>query len=109
MITIDEVRKLALSFEEAIELPHFELTSFRVRKKIFLTLDEKQNRACLMFTPIEQSLFVDGDAVYPVPGGWGAKGATYIDLAKVRKSVFKDGLKTAYCLKAPKSLAEKYK
>ncbi len=33
MVTIDSLRKLALSFPEATEEPHFEKTSFRVKKK----------------------------------------------------------------------------
>lgn len=45
MVSIETFRKLALSFENAIEEPHFEKTSFRVNKKIFATFDEKNNRA----------------------------------------------------------------
>lgn len=45
MVTIDSFRKLALSFPEATEEPHFEKTSFRVKKKIFATFDEAKNRA----------------------------------------------------------------
>ena len=39
MVSIDTFRKLALSFDEAVEQPHFEKPSFRVNKKIFATLD----------------------------------------------------------------------
>jgi hypothetical protein len=35
MISIDALRSLALSFPEALEAPHFEHVSFRVKKKIF--------------------------------------------------------------------------
>jgi len=45
MVTIDSFRKLDLSFPEATEEPHFEKTSFRVKKKIFATFDEAKNRA----------------------------------------------------------------
>jgi hypothetical protein len=38
-----------------------------------------------------------GDQVfYPVPGSWGQKGATFVDLKRVRKDMFKDALKLAY-------------
>ena len=43
MITTDTVRQLALSFEETVELPHFDRASFRVNKKIFATMAEKEN------------------------------------------------------------------
>lgn len=98
MVTYADVRKLALSFENAEELPHFERTSFRVKKKIFATMSEKENRVCAMLSPVDQSAFCayDKTAVYPVPNAWGKKGATYIDLKKVKKSVLKDALTTAY-------------
>jgi hypothetical protein len=43
MITESFFRELALSFPEATEAPHFEKTSFRVKNKIFATLDLKKN------------------------------------------------------------------
>lgn len=42
MVSIETFRKLALSFENAAEEPHFEKTSFRVKKKIFATYDKKE-------------------------------------------------------------------
>ena len=36
-------RKLAMSFPDVTEEPHFENTSFRMSKKIFATFDEKNN------------------------------------------------------------------
>jgi len=110
MIDIATARKLALSFEGAIELPHFELTSFRINKKIFATLDIKKKRVCLLLSLIDQSVFCEFDKsiIYPVPNKWGKKGATYVELQKVRKDIFRDALSTAYCRVAPKKLAEQY-
>lgn len=103
------VRKIALSFDEVVELPHFELTSFRVRKKIFATLDSKNNRAVLMLPVVDQSVFsaFDKTIMYPVPNAWGKRGATKVELSKVRKGILKDALTVAYCHKAPKSLMGK--
>lgn len=36
-MTLDQVRKYALSLPDATEEPHFDRTSFRVRRKIFVT------------------------------------------------------------------------
>jgi predicted DNA-binding protein (MmcQ/YjbR family) len=47
IITPKIVRELALAFDEVEEKPHFDKTSFRVNKKIFATLNEKDNRATL--------------------------------------------------------------
>lgn len=98
MISIESFRKIALSFPEAIELPHFEITSFRVNKKIFATLDEEKNRACLMLSPVDQSVFsaYDNTVIFPVPNKWGLMGATFVELNKVKKNVLKDALIHAY-------------
>ena len=47
MKQIDYLRHIALSFPNTTELPHFEKTSFRVKNKIFVIYDEKNNRACV--------------------------------------------------------------
>ncbi|MBA3680710.1 MAG: MmcQ/YjbR family DNA-binding protein [Bacteroidetes bacterium] len=111
MVSIEIFKKLALSYDEAQELPHFEKTSFRVHKKIFATLDIEKKRACLKFTEIEQSVFgaFDKSIIYPVPGAWGKKGFTYVELKTVRKDMLKDALNVSYCNVAPKKLSEKYK
>lgn len=98
MIDVKTVRKLALALEGAEELPHFEKASFRVKKKIFATIDEKNNRACLCFSAVDQSVFCayDKTIIYPVPNAWGKKGFTFIELKKVRKDIFTDALKQAY-------------
>lgn len=106
-----EVRKLALSFEETTEEPHFEKTSFRVHKKIFATMAEKDGIAVLMLSPIDQSVFCafDKSVMFPVPNKWGKNGATMVELKKVKKEMFKDALTMAYCRVAPKKLAVKYR
>jgi len=110
MVSVDTVRQLALSFDQAVELPHFDRASFRVNKKIFATLVERNNIAVLMLSPVDQSVFCayDKSVMYPVPNKWGRKGATIVDLKKVRKATFKDTLTTAYCRVAPKVLGDKY-
>jgi len=111
MVSVEALRKFALSFEETEEVPHFERTSFRVKKKIFATLDLKNNLACLMLSEVDQSVFCafDKTIIYPVPNKWGKQGATYVDLKKVRLDLFKDVLTCAYCKAAPKTLANRYK
>ena len=98
MVDIHTFRSFALSLPDTSEQPHFELTSFRVKKKIFATLDVKKNRACLMLSPIDQSVFASYDlsVIYPVPNKWGLKGATYFELKTVPKSMLKDAMKLAY-------------
>jgi hypothetical protein len=97
MPTIESFRKLALSYPGANEQPHFERPSFRV-KKIFATLDVPNNRACLMLSEVDQSVFCafDLSVIYPVPNKWGKQGATYVELSTVREDMLKDALDQAY-------------
>jgi predicted DNA-binding protein (MmcQ/YjbR family) len=111
MTTTQTLRKLALAFDEAEELPHFEKASFRVKKKIFATLNEKQQRATLKLSESDQSIFSlygDKTSVYPVPNKWGKQGWTQFLLDKVDEEFLKDALTAAYCEVAPKNLAAKY-
>jgi predicted DNA-binding protein (MmcQ/YjbR family) len=111
MVTATTARTLALSYDEAEELPHFEKASFRIKKKIFATLDLKKHRVVIKLSPIDQSVFsnYNKEIIYPANGAWGKQGWTIIELKRVRKDVFKDALTISYCTVAPKKLAEKYK
>lgn len=108
MVTVDTLRKLALSFPEATEEPHFEKTSFRVKKKIFATYDANKNRTCIKLSEIDQDVFVsfDKSIIFPVDNKWGKQGWTLIEMEKVPNELFKDALTTAYCAVAPKKLVE---
>jgi len=110
MADIKTFRQLALSFTEAIEVPHFDKPSFRVRKKIFATLDMAGHKAVLKFSETDQSAFCSFDKtiIYPVPGTWGKQGWTIVELQKIRMNMLKDALTTSYCTVAPKKLALEY-
>ena len=108
MVTIDTFRKLALSFPEATEEPHFEKTSFRVKKKIFATYDDIKKRACIKLSEIDQDVFSSSDKtiIFPVDNKWGKQGWTLIEMSKVHNDLFLDALTTAYCEVAPKKLVD---
>jgi predicted DNA-binding protein (MmcQ/YjbR family) len=98
MIGIKTFRQIALSFEGATEEPHFEKTSFRVKKKIFATLNEKEDRATIKLSLEEQDLFCvyDKDVMFPVPNKWGKQGWTHINLKTIPREMCEDALRTAY-------------
>jgi predicted DNA-binding protein (MmcQ/YjbR family) len=104
MVSIDTFRKLALSFPETTEEPHFEKTSFRVKNKIFATYDGKNKRVCIKLSEIDQDVFslADSTIIYPVDNKWGKQGWTLIELEKVHEDLFTDALTTAYCEVASK-------
>ncbi len=105
-------RQLALSFPGVTEQPHFDKQSFRV-KKIFATLDLKNNRACLMLSEIDQSVFCafDKSIIYPVPNKWGKHGSTHVELKAVHKDMLKDMLTQAYnkCITPKPAIKNKFK
>jgi hypothetical protein len=73
MVSINSFRKMALSFPETTEQPHFEKPSFRVGKKIFATLDIRDKLACIKLSAIDQDVFSSfgKTIIYPVPDKWG--------------------------------------
>ena len=107
MVSINTFKDLALSFPETEASPHFDKISFRVNKKIFATLSEKEEIACLKFSAIDQSVFssFDKTIIYPVPNKWGQQGWTFVALKNIRKEMLLDALTRAYCAVAPKRLA----
>lgn len=98
MITTDTFRKLASSFPGVEELPHFDKTSFRLNKKIFATMNEKENRATVKLPANDQYVFClnDKSMIYPVPNKWGLQGWTNIDLTKINKRLLTQIVKSSY-------------
>jgi len=97
---------MALALPVTEEKPHFGIPSFRVKNKIFATIHEKNNRAMVKLSLVDQSVFcdIDKDAIYPVPGGWGRGGATFFELKKVKKAILKEALEKGWLLIVPKNL-----
>ena len=110
MISIITARQMALALPEATEEPHFHLASFRIKKKIFSTLWEAEKKMMVKLSLIDQSVYcsIDKNIIYPIPGGWGKQGATFIELANVKKQILKEALEAAWKNTAPKTLLKKY-
>jgi hypothetical protein len=110
MVSVAQFRELALSFTEAVESPHFEKASFRIRRKVFATLDESAHRACLKLTEREQDLFClfDRTVMYPVPNKFGKQGWTFVALPLIELETLHDALRAAYCATAPGALRRLY-
>jgi hypothetical protein len=110
MVTIDQARKAALSLPEAEEKNHFGKPDFRVRNKIFAVIHEDKTYMMVKLTPLDQNVFCsfDKEVIFPVPGGWGRGGATFVNLKKIKKGMLTDALTTAWKTVAPKKMVEKY-
>ena len=98
MIPIEQFKQLVLSLDNTIELPHHDIISFRINKKIFVTLNTKENRATILLSVEEQDVFClyDKNVMFPVPNKWGKHGWTHINLKTIPLEMCKDALMTAY-------------
>ncbi|MBN8578461.1 MAG: MmcQ/YjbR family DNA-binding protein [Cytophagales bacterium] len=96
MVTETRFKKAALQLPQVVELPHFEKLSFRVKNKIFATLNTTTRVACLKFNETDQSVFCLNPAFTPVPNKWGKQGWTFVDLKKISAGLLNDALHTAY-------------
>lgn len=98
MISDSTFRKTALSLEGTSEEPHFDIVSFRVKKKIFATLNSKEKRATIRLSATDQDLFCvyDKNVMYPVPNKWGKHGWTHINLKTIPKEMFVDAIRAAH-------------
>src|SRR5579872_2244669 len=99
MAYLETARKIALSQPEAEEFDHFGRPAFRIKKKrVFATLWPKENRMMVKLSLIDQSVFnsFDPGVFYPVPNKWGLKGATFVELSKVRQDMLEDAIHTAW-------------
>lgn len=99
MVDLETARKIALSQPEAEEFDHFGYPAFRIKKKkIFATLWPNEDRMMVKLSLIDQSVFHSFDPAifYPVPNKWGLKGATFVELEKVRRDMLEDAVHTAW-------------
>ena len=109
-MTAADFRRLALALPEATEGAHMGHPDFRVRNKIFATLDHTETLGMVKLNPEQQHEFVKAqpEIFVPVKGGWGRKGATHVRLAVAEEPSLTKALRTAWRNTAPKTLASKH-
>lgn len=106
MSTLD-FESLCLSLPESEKVPHFENIAFKVKGKIFVTLNSNSIRATLKFKPEDQVLFlnINPEAIFPVPNKWGKHGWTHLLYALISDEITQELVKIAYKGIAPPKLA----
>jgi hypothetical protein len=103
-MTLAQVRRLALALPEAAEAPHFDYTSFRVRKKIFATAPPGGAHLHLFVDELTLRQAVDAGHAWLELQHWGKKVYLRAALAKADAKVVAGLLKRAWQDKAPASL-----
>ena len=99
-------RQIALSFPEAEEKAHFERASFRVRNKIFATLDENKNTAVFKLSIPDQTALVSTQPDTFFLEGWSHQGWTFAHLDQLNQDTSSQLLKSAWLQVAPKRLIQ---
>lgn len=97
MATGDDLRRLALKLDGAVESPHFERAAFKVAR-IYATLAADGRTANFNFTPDEQELkcTVAPAAFSPVPNAWGRQGWTTAVLSELSEAELAAALTMAW-------------
>jgi hypothetical protein len=103
-VNVREVRRLALALPEATENPHFHLTSFRVKGKIFATAAPDGSYMNVFVDDEQREIMVNVDPKAYETLKWGKIGYLHVHLAAAKARDVKTLLRAAWELKAPKKL-----
>lgn len=103
-MTLAQVRRLALVLPETVEAPHFDYTSFRVRKKIFATAPPEGTHLHVFVDELGLERAMAPGHPWLEKKFWGRKGYLRVTLAKADAKVVAGLLRRAWADKAPKSL-----
>jgi len=105
-MTPDDIRRIALSFPEAMEADHHGMPSFRVGGKIFATIHIAHPRMMARLDPEDQHNLTEAHpgVVEPVPGAWGRGGSTFIWYERADGDLVHLALDLAWRGRAPKRL-----
>lgn len=111
-MTVEDFRRIALSFEGAEESSHMGQPDFRVGGRIFATLaSAKEGYGNLKLTLEQQAMFVEElpRVFIPIAGGWGRMGMTHIRLSAASEDVLTGALHTAWKLRVERNAKSKTK
>ncbi len=105
----EDVRALASMLPETVEGAHQGHPDFRVGGRIYATLWTDEERV-IKLTPEAQAELCEAepDAFEPVPGTWGTRGWTSLDLYAVEEETLRSTLLAAWWTVAPPALVARY-
>jgi hypothetical protein len=99
-----EVRRLALALPETSEQPHFHLTSFRVKSKIFATAAPDGSFMNVFVDDDLRETIVAVDPKAYETQWWGKSAYLHVHLAAAKARDVKTLLHAAWARRAPKKL-----
>jgi hypothetical protein len=101
------VRRLALALPETSEEPHFHLSSFRVKGKVFATVAPDGSFMNVFVDDAQRELMVTVDPKAYESLKWGKIAYLHVNLAAAEAKDVKTLLRSAWERKAPKKLLAK--
>lgn len=105
-VELDDARSFALSLPEAVEAPHHDMSSFRVRNKIFATVPPEGDRLHVFVDEDDTLAYVAETPAAFEELWWGKQlSGVRVILAAAPDEVVREMLKEAWRRKAPKKLA----
>ena len=105
MSDLERVRRFALSLPEVTEEPHFEMSSFRVRGKIFVTVPPDEGRLHVFVDEPEVDACVAEDPAAFEPLRWGQRiRGLRVDLAAAPAGRVQELIEDAWRRKAPRRM-----
>jgi hypothetical protein len=106
---LEEARRLALSLPEATEQPHFDMTSFRVRGKIFATAPPDGQRLHVFVDEQEVQASVAEDPLAYEELWWGKRlQGVRVNLSAASPDPVSELLQDAWRRRAPKRLVASF-
>jgi hypothetical protein len=105
MRDLAEARRLALALPEVTQEPHFDMASFRVRGKIFVTVPPEETRLHVFVDPLEVEAYVAQDPAAFEPLLWGKQvRGVRVNLVATSAESLAEIIEESWRRKAPKGL-----
>ncbi|MFM7080013.1 MAG: hypothetical protein ACKOYC_09540 [Bacteroidota bacterium] len=97
-MTQEQAAFILLKLERVKEGRRKHIRSFRTRGRVFATINEVENRSCLLLSMVDQDVFCNlhPNNIYKVPNKNGTYGWTLFIFPSIPKRLYADAVQCAY-------------
>jgi len=92
------IKTFCMELDGVTEHPHFFKSAYKVKNKIFATLDFDNLKISLKLTEIDQSVFrtYNPEKICPANGAWGKQGWTIFEFHDLKDELLEDAITLSY-------------